>query len=150
MIRQATNIEDLSDAVEVVQQFLCETSYSQGTAASKNIHHIGALIHGIFRQGSIWLAYADDRPVGILAAVIEPNMWIPEIRQMREIVWFIDSQHRSTTLGGKLWLKYQETAEMLLAQGTITGYFTTKMTTTDPINLERRGFRLTEMTYLKE
>ena len=150
MIRQACSIEDLSDAVEVVQQFLCETSYSQGAAASKNIHHIGALIHGIFRQGYIWLAYADDRPVGILAAVVEPNMWIPEIRQMREIVWFIDSRHRSTTLGGKLWLKYQEQAEQLLAQGTITGYFTTRMTTTDPVNLERRGFRLTEMTYLKE
>jgi hypothetical protein len=150
MIRQARSIEDLSDAVQVVQQFLLETSYDQGQRASKNIHHIGSLIHGIFQQGHIWLAYHNDEPVGILAAVIEPNMWIPEVRQMREIVWFIDPNHRSTTLGGKLWLKYQETAEQLLAQGTITGYFTTRMTTTDPINLERRGFRLTEMTYLKE
>lgn len=150
MIRQATNIEDLSDAVEVVQQFLCETSYSQGATASRNIQHIGALVHGIFQQGHIWLAYQDDRPVGILAAVIEPNMWIPEIHQMREIVWFVRPEYRSTSLGGKMWLKYQEKAEMLLKSGRISGYFTTKMTTTDPINLERRGFRLTEMTYLKE
>jgi hypothetical protein len=150
MIRLAKNIDDLSSAVEVVQQFLLETSYNQGQQASKNVAHIGGLVHSIFQQGHIWLAYHDDEPVGILAAIIEPNMWIPEIRQMREIVWFIRSEYRSTTLGGKLWLKYQEKAEMLLKSGQISGYFTTKMTTTDPINLERRGFRLTEMTYLKE
>jgi hypothetical protein len=38
----------------------------------------------------------------------------------------------------------------LLEQDKIDGYFTTRMTTTEDIDLERRGFRLTEKTYLKE
>jgi hypothetical protein len=49
-----------------------------------------------------------------------------------------------------LFKTYCQQGEKLLEENKIEGYFTTRMTTTDEIDLERRGFRLTEKTYLKE
>jgi len=58
--------------------------------------------------------------------------------------------HRKSQIGGRLFVHYCHRAEELLKQGKIQGYFTTQMTTTKAIDLERRGFKLMERTYLKD
>jgi len=69
---------------------------------------------------------------------------------MRELVWYVRPEYRQGANAGKLFLEYCKTADELLDRGEIDGYFTTNMPTTNPINLERREFKLVEQTYLKE
>jgi hypothetical protein len=102
------------------------------------------------QHGYIWLATVDEQPVGLLMAVREPNMWLPSAKELRELVWYVAPEHRSSTTGGKLFLQYCRKGDELLANGEIQGYFTTQMTTTRSIDLERRGFKQTETTFLKE
>jgi hypothetical protein len=149
MIRLA-DYQDTEIVVELLKKFLQDTSYKQALAASEDREHLCKLTWTIQQHGYIWLAFKEKEPVGILMAVREPNMWLPSARELREVVWYVVPEHRQSTTGGKLFLQYCRKGDELLAQGKIQGYFTTQMTTTAAIDLERRGFRLTEKSFIKE
>lgn len=149
MIRQATH-KDTLVTVALLRKFLGETAYKQAALAAKDLEHLSKIVWTCLQYGYVWLAYNDEEPIGMLMAVKEPNMWLPRANQLRELVWYVVPEHRHTTVGGKLFLTYCQRAQKLLDTGVIDGYFTTRMSSTDPIDYERRGFRLTEQTYLKE
>lgn len=150
MIKQAKTLIDARHVINLMQDFLQETAYSQALDASKDLEHLGKLAFTFMQNGYIWLAFNKDCCVGMLIAVREPNMWSPQNYQLRELIWYVKPEHRKGLIGGKLFAKYCAMGESLLEQGQIDGYFTTKMTTTANLDLERRGFRLKEYTYLKE
>jgi hypothetical protein len=149
MIRLATH-QDTKIVVELLRRFLSETSYQQAESAGNDIEHLCKLIWTFQQYGYIWLAEVNDEPVGLLIAVKEPNIWLPTARELREVVWYMVPEHRTNSIGGKLFVHYCRKGEELLQSGLIQGYFTTKMTTTDSIDYERRGFRKTEEVYIKE
>lgn len=149
MIKQIKSSEDINKAIVLLKEFIRETIYKDHED-QVNEMHLGKMVHLIMHNHYAWLAELDDDPVGILLAVKEPNMWAPSQKQMRELVWYVKPEHRQGATAGRLFLEYCRVADELLAQGQIQGYFTTRMTTTEEVNLERRGFRLTEQTYLKE
>ena len=147
MIYLAEKIIDVQNAIDLLIKFLGETSYN---IPYKNREHLGKLIYSIINSKNyIWIGEIDNKPAGILIAIIEPNMWIPELKQMRELVWYVLPEHRNSSLGGKLFCEYCKTAEDLMNKKIINGYFTTTMPTTNKINFEKRGFVLKEHTYLK-
>jgi hypothetical protein len=149
MIRLATN-EDTKIIVALLREFLKETSYKQATQAADNLEHLCKIVWTAQQYGYIWLGYVDDEPVGLLIALKEPNVWLPQAKQLKEFVWFVLPKYRSNSIGGKLFLNYCRKGDELLKNGSIQGYFTTRMTTTDPIDYEGRGFRLTEQTFIKD
>lgn len=149
MIRSADN-KDTRIIVELLREFLTETSYSQSHEAVNDLEHLCKITWTVQQHGYIWLAFIDDKPVGLLMALKQPNMWLPRARELRELVWFVKEEHRSSSIGGRLFLEFQRKGDQLLNQGLIDGYFTTRMTTTDTIDFSRRGFRLVEQTYMKE
>lgn len=149
MIRSA-GYKDTKIIVELLKEFMQETAYAQAKEAASNTEHLSKVTWAALQFGDIWLAEVDDRAVGLLVAVREQNMWAPKQKQMREICWYVLPEHRKSTIGGRLFKSYCEKADALLTAGEINGYFTTKMTTTDNIDLGKRGFRLTEQTFLKE
>jgi hypothetical protein len=136
--------------VGLLKEFLSETSYSQAEAAGNNLEHLCKLAWTFQQYGYIWLAFHKDEPVGLLMSVKEPNMWLPSAKELREVVWYVKPEHRKNSIGGRLFLAYCKKGEELLKSGEIQGYFTTRMTTTDSIDYESRGFRQTEVTYIKE
>ena len=150
MIKQAHTLMDARHIINLMGQFLNETSYSQASEASKDVEHLGKLAFTFINNGYVWLAFHEEQPVGILIAIKEPNLWSPKNIQLRELVWYVVPSHRKTSIGGRLFAKYCEKAEFLIEKAEIDGYFTTRMSTTDPVGLERRGFKLKESTYLKE
>ena len=149
MIRLATH-DDTYLVTRLLKQFLSETSYDLAEQAGNDLEHLCKLTWLTLQHGYIWLAFDRDQPVGLLMAIREPNMWLPKAHELREIVWFVVAEYRQHSLGGKLFLNYCKKGEELLKTGAIKGYFTTRMTTTDTIDYERRGFRKTEETFLKE
>lgn len=149
MIKLATH-KDAKIILGLLQKFLQETAYEQGLLASQNSEHLYKLIWSCMQHGYIWIAFVDDEPVGMLMSIKEPNMWLPHAHELRELVWYVLPDHRKNTIGGKLFLTFCNKGDNLLQSGLIDGYFTTRMSTTDNYNLQRRGFRLVEQTYIKE
>jgi GNAT superfamily N-acetyltransferase len=149
MIKRIQSSEDIAGAVELLQLFLQESTYEQYVEL-QNRQHLSKLIHAIMLSHFAWIAEINNRPVGLLLALKERNIWIPGLTQLRELVWYVRPEHRTSGIGGRLFLEYCRQAEELMESNVIQGYFTTRMDNTQAINLERRGFRMVEQTYLKE
>jgi N-acetylglutamate synthase-like GNAT family acetyltransferase len=148
MIRLATR-SDLVPIADLVCEFLQETSYS-AHIDEIDIEHIRRLVFACLHGGYIWLYTVDEEIVGLLAAVREPNMWMPHKLSLRELIWYVKPQYRKSPSAGKLFVRFCKEADELLNNSKIDGYFTTRMSATDDYDLESRGFRLTEKLYLKD
>ena len=150
MIKQAHTLMDARHVINLMQHFLNDTSYSQAEDASRDVEHLGRLAFTFINNGYVWLAFDGEEPVGMLAAVMEPNMWNPKVRQMRELIWYVVPEKRKSTVGGRLFKQYCLKGEELKQAGKINVYFTSMMSSTQACDLESRGFRCTERTYIKE
>jgi len=148
MIRLATG-SDLVTVTDLVIEFLQSTSYGNHVELVER-EHIMRIAYTALHQGYIWLYYHNQVPVGVLIAVRERNTWIPSKITLRELVWYVREEFRRSVGAGRLFKVFCEQGDELLEQGLISGYFTTRMTTTDNYDLERRGFRMTESLYLKD
>ena len=149
MIRLADR-GDLNRVAHILVEFLSTTSYDKHTADNVNIEYIKRLVFNILTVGYVWLWEQDDEILGVLVAIKEPNVWIPSKKSLRELVWYVKPEHRGKSSAGKLFVKFCQTGDALMASGEIQGYFTTRMGTTADYDLESRGFRLTEKLYLKD
>jgi hypothetical protein len=148
MIRLATR-SDINLVADLLVEFLQSTSYKDHTQTN-NIEHIKKLMYAILHSGYIWLYFNGEVAVGLLVAAKEQNVWIPEKRSLREVVWYVREEYRGSISAGRLFIKFCEQGELLLDKDEIQGYFTTRMTSTTDYDLESRGFRLTEKLYLKD
>lgn len=148
MIRLATR-SDLPAVVELVYEFLQETSYSQH-CEDVDIDHLQKLAYAVIKQGYVWLLIDGEIVVGCLIAIKEQNIWMPSKISLREMLWYVKEQYRKTIGAGRLFIKFCEMGDHLMSTGEIDGYFTTRMTSTADYDLESRGFRLTEKLYLKD
>ena len=148
MITLATR-QDIPAIVEVLIEFMRETAYAEHTQ-EPNRAYLQRLVFNVIYAGYIWLWQEQEEIVGLLAAVKEPNVWMPNRTQLRELVWYVKPDHRGRATGGKLFVEFSKTGDALLREGKVHGVATTRMTTTADYNLERRGFRLTELMYVKD
>ena len=148
IVRASRN--NTAEIVHLLQQFLQHTAYKQAPDAAKNYRHLCQMTWAVLEHGAIWIAHKDSKPVGLLMAVQQPNMWAPNIRELRELVFYVAPEHRGGTLAGRLFKTFEQYAEAAKAAGEIDVYFTTRMSTTANYDLEHRGFRLMETTYIKE
>lgn len=148
MIRLATR-SDLNIVTDLLIEFLQTTSYDKHTSVI-NREHIKKMVFTVIHHGYIWLYFNEEVAIGLLIAVKEQNMWMPDKTSLRELVWFVREEYRGTLGAGRLFIKFCEQAETLLNNDEIQGYFTTRMTTTRDYDLESRGFRLTEKLYIKD
>jgi len=148
MIRPATRT-DLNTVTDLIVEFLSSTSYNKHT---ENIdrQHLAKIVFSLLHSGYIWLYFNGEIAVGLLAAVREQNVWMPNKTSLRELVWYVREEYRGTLGAGRLFVKFCEQGDVLLANDQIQGYFTTRMTSTTDYDLERRGFKLTEKLYIKD
>jgi len=148
MIRLATR-SDLTRVTDLLVEFLQSTSYNNHCDVIDR-EHIKKIAFSVLHHGYIWLYFNEEVAVGLLVAVKEQNVWMPNKTSLRELVWFVREEYRGTVGAGRLFIEFCQQAEKLLNRGDIQGYFTTRMTTTEDYDLERRGFRLTEKLYIKD
>lgn len=149
MIRLATR-SDIPQTADLICEFLQDNGSYQAHTGEIDANHVRRLVYSIIHQGYIWLLFNGPIAVGLLAAVREPNIWIPQQVSLRELVWYVKEEYRNSVGAGRLFVKFCQQGSQLLEQGEIFAYFTTKMTTTGDYDLERRGFRPTETLYMRD
>jgi hypothetical protein len=148
MIRLATRA-DLNRVADLITEFLQESSYAKYTN-DVDREHIKRLIYAVQRSGYIWILFNGEIATGLLIAVKEQNIWMPDKVSLRELVWYVKEEYRKTLGAGRLFIKFCEQGDELMSSGEIDGYFTTRMRSTEDYDLEKRGFRLMESLYLKD
>jgi len=148
-IRTATRT-DFRSIIELLAGYFAESTYGLHVNEQVDADYATRILFQVQHQGQIWLAYSDAELVGVLAVVREPNIWFPRKIALKEMVWYVKKSARGTSAGGRLFLAYEHWAQEQLSNGLADAYFMTEMSTTSPIDLERRGFRLAERLYIKD
>ena len=92
----------------------------------------------------------DNNYRGMAAAIVTPNIWCPDVNEVRELAWWVDPAHRNGTIGGKLFLAYQKKAQELVDQERAEIVLFSMMPQSPPIDLTSRGFKQIDSTYCKE
>lgn len=147
-IRRATRT-DLEIVSQLVIEFLQSTAYQQHIPEIDN-KHIVKMCYAVLQVGLVWLYEYEGVVVGLLIAVKEQNAWIPTKTSLRELVWYVREEYRKTPSAGKLFIEFCRTAEQMLVNKEIDGYFTTRMATTANYDLTKRGFREVERLFLRD
>lgn len=148
MIRLATKT-DIPQLVELYVEFLESSAYSQhGVDIDRD--YLAQLVYGIIKTNYIWVWDKHSELVGMLIAVLEPNLHIPQRRVFKELIWYVKPEHRGGSTAGRMFVAFLRQGQELVDQGRAHAVATTRMATTENYDLESRGFRMTEKVYLKD
>lgn len=92
----------------------------------------------------------DDDLNGMLAAIITPNIWSPDILELKELAWWVKPEFRNGSLGGKLWLEFNYLADEMIKENRVQVITCSLMANSPKMNYEKRGFKSLESNYFKE
>ena len=148
-IRRAT-IQDYNRIMEMMIDFANSSPYSPQMEPDYNDLYVRKLLDHILKNGVIILGERDDKVVGMLIAAIQQDSWLPEVKTMKEIAWWVEQEHRMTSMGYKLLKKYVEAGEKMADAGLIDGFTLTLMDESPDLGLEKRGWKPIERNFLYE
>lgn len=148
MIRTATQ-SDISRIYALITEFLENTAYTEHSGQPDE-QHLKKLVYASLHMGKIWLYEEENQPQGLLIAIKEQNLWMPDKTSLRELVWYVRPEYRHKPSAAKLFLEFCREGEKMLNNKEINGYFTTRMSTTTDYDLTKRGFREVERLFLKD
>jgi N-acetylglutamate synthase-like GNAT family acetyltransferase len=113
-----------------------------------NEDYINKLYHHIILGGGIALIAETDKPIGMIIGVKDQNIWDPELKILRELVYWVEPEHRNTTAGYRLLKEYNKQAEKLVEEGKIKLFTMTKMVNSPDLDFSRFGYKKTEEVWV--
>jgi len=148
-IRKAT-IQDFDRIMEMMIDFANSSPYEAHHNPQYNDTWVRRLLCKFMAGGCILLAEHEEKTIGMLIGDISPDPWLPEIKTLREVAWWVDKEHRMTSAGYKLLLRYIKFGKALQEAGEIQGFTLTNMEQSPDFDLEKRGWRSIEKNYIYE
>ena len=149
MIRRA-DLQDFDWIMEMMINFANSSPYEPHHNPQYNDQYVRNLLVGLPKNGVIIVGEQNSRVEGMLIPGITTDPWLPQIKTLKEIAWWVEPKYRNTTLGYKLLKKYMEYGEKMQDAGIIDGFTLTNMEISPDFDLEKRGWKLIERNYLYE
>tara|TARA_R110000803_G_scaffold4020_4_gene13782 strand:+ start:2752 stop:3243 length:492 start_codon:yes stop_codon:yes gene_type:complete len=157
-IRHAT-LQDFDRIMELMVNFANAAVYEPFWNPEYNDNYIRRLLITFQQEGCILLAVKDqpDQPdqvdqteivVGMLIAHMQGDPWLPQIKTLKELAWWVEPEYRNTTAGYKLLKQYVKLGEGLTEKGKIKGFTLTNMTNSPVQNFEKFGWTKVETNYI--
>ena len=149
MIRHAT-IQDFDRIMEMMIHFADSSPYKAQHIPQYNDEYVRRLLCNFMSQGVLLVGEIKGEIQGMLIAGISPDVWLPEVRTMKEVAWWVEPEHRMGALGYKLLKKYIDSGEKMVDHKVIDGFTLTNMEISPDFDLEKRGWKKIESNYLFE
>lgn len=146
MIRTANKF-DLPHIIKMLKHFREQTPIDLMRDCNDE-QYINKLYHHIILGGGLALVAEMDQPIGMIIGIKDQNIWDPELRILRELVYWVEPEYRNTTAGYRLLKEYNKQAETLRETGKIKLYTMTKMTNSPDIDFSRFGYTKTEEVWV--
>jgi hypothetical protein len=147
-IRLATKA-DIPRLLEMVEQYAFENP-SKILSNSNNhdsVYVSQFLFEIINGKGFILI---DNYMRGFIVGLISKNIWCPKIRELHELVWWVEKEHRDGFLGGKLWKKFNDISSQMLEDKRVNLVFTSVTANGPMIDYTKRGYAVFEAKFFKE
>lgn len=147
MIIRTANKFDLPYIIKMLKHFREQTPIDLMRDCNDE-QYINKLYHHIILGGGLALVAEMDQPIGMIIGIKDQNIWDPELKILRELVYWVEPEYRNTTAGYRLLKEYNKHANELKEQGKIKLYTMTKMTNSPDIDFSRFGYTKTEEVWV--
>lgn len=139
---------DLNNVLDMLRSFRNATPIDLMRECD-NEEYVNKLFHHIILGGGIALiAENNNIPVGIIIGIKDQNIWDPDIKILRELVYWVEPTARGTSAGYKLLLQYNKLAKELVDEKKINMYTMTKMVNSPDLDFTRFGYKKTEEVWV--
>lgn len=147
-MRTATR-QDIPKLVEMMRGYASQAPIQiLQDPRNHNDEHVAHLLFSILCGRGFIVVDNDYR--GMIAAIITPNVWCPNVRELRELAWWVEPEHRNKSIGGRLWVEFNRRAQELLDQNRVDYVCTTVMINSPLIDYTKRGFKPLEATFFRD
>lgn len=149
IVRQAIQADD--DAViDILKEFAEQQPLGRLKVEAKqyNDHHVRKVLDAVRASGMCLIAQEDEHIAGVFMAVVSPDIWIPSMKIMTELVWWVNPQYRNSSAGLRLLKEYTNRGEQMVQDGDISMFTMTLLENSPEINLHKRGWNKTETNYV--
>lgn len=109
-----------------------------------NMQQFELLANMMLQQKTVVIAKMNGRPVGVIGALVNPNVYNPNIMTMAEILWYVLPEHRGGRAGYLLLKAIKEKADDLADELTLS---TLAQSAVNDASLLRMGFEFAERAY---
>jgi hypothetical protein len=148
MIRLATRY-DIPRLLEIVEAYAYENPIKcLGKSHNHFPKYVEELLFSIIAgRGFI---YIDNNMRGAIIAIKQGNVWSPKVKELNELLWWVEPEYRNGTIGGRLWKAFDERAEEMLKAGDID-FVVTSISASGPlIDYTKRGYAPLGASFVRE
>ena len=149
MIRRA-GIDDVDRIIELLENFANAAPVNFYHEPKYNTQHVIRQLGEIHKQGIIIVGEINGEIEGMIIAKSCNDPWIPQIKIMREMAWWVEPQHRMGTIGYRLLKEYEKICKQLVEQKKITAFTITTLTDSPIRDMTQWGWRPIEQNYVYE
>ena len=147
MIRQA-NKYDIDNIIEMLKNYRDADTSGLVNKANDREYIVSILSQIIAGLGVILIA-EKEKPVGLLIAIINLNIWNPDTVELHELAYWVEPEARNGTIGYRLLKAYCDYGDQLKQEGRINFYTISKMIESPDIKYHKFGFNKLEETWIK-
>lgn len=144
---RTANKFDLPYIINMLRHFR-EESPVEKIKECNNEQYITTLYTHILAGRGLVLVAEYDQPIGMIIGYIDQSIWDPDIRILKELVYWVEPEYRHTTTGYRLLKKYNELANELKLNNRIHLYTMTKLVNSPDLDFTRFGYTKTEETWV--
>lgn len=148
MIRLATRY-DIPRLLEIVEAYAYENPIQKlGEQSNHFPKYVEELLFSII-QGRGFI-YVDSHLRGAIVAYKTSNIWSPKVKELNELLWWVEPEYRNGTVGGRLWKTFDDRANAMLKAGEVD-FVCTSISANGPlIDFTTRGYKPLGATFVKE
>jgi hypothetical protein len=148
MIRIATRY-DIPRLLEIVESYAYENPIKK--LAQEHNHfprYVEELLFSIIQgRGFIFI---DTHLRGAIIAYKSNNIWSPKVKELNELLWWVEPEYRNGTIGGRLWKAFDEQATIMLNHGDVDVVITSVSASGPLIDYTKRGYNAVGASFVKE
>jgi thiol-disulfide isomerase/thioredoxin len=148
MIRLATRY-DIPRLLEIVEAYAFENPITVlGNQANHDPKYVESLLFGIIMGRGF--VYIDNHMRGAIIGIKNQNIWCPKVRELNELLWWVEPEYRNGTIGGRLWKAFDQQADQMLSGGDVHCVITSVSASGPLIDYTKRGYKAVGASFVKE
>ncbi len=148
MIRDAYRHE-IPELVEMMRDYSMQSPVPVlRSATAHNSDHVARLFFELITGRGFVLM--DEHQRGFIAAIVTPNVWCPDVRELHELAWWVKPDHRNSTIGGRLWTEFNRRAGQMLLEKKIDFACTSVLSNSPMIDYTKRDYQIMQATFFRD
>ena len=138
---------DMPHLIEMMKAYADEAGI-ETLKQNQNEGHVKTLFFEMIKGRGFVLI--DDQFRGFLAAYVTRNFWNSSVKELHEVGWWVMPEYRNTSVGGRLWLRFNKLAQDMLDQNRVQVVLTSLMHNSPEIDYTRYKFKPMQATFFRE